>query len=92
MEIMECISTPVAITKRIPIQYNKPGSVLKVHIKQSLCEELKRAQEALQEASGCSFSSSILVRRALHEYLQDVLAMGPEEVSVEVSHLLFHYR
>lgn len=77
---------------KVCIKYNRPSSCLKLSIKPSLFEELKKTSEYLGNPSGLDFSMSIIARRALERYAEDVQALSSEAAHIEALHLNNFYR
>lgn len=78
-------------TQRVYAHYND-GTLLKVRLKKAHHLALEEAQNLLDTASGLLFSSTILVRRSLERYLQELQKLGKEDILAEARHLLHHFR
>lgn len=78
--------------KRVTIHYKQASSVLQLHIKPSLLEQLRATSEYLGNPSGLDFSMSILARRALERYAEHVAGLSAEDTYAEATHLYNFYR
>lgn len=86
--------TPVAKLqrKRVTIHYKQASSVLQLHMKPALLEQLRATSEYLGNPSQLDFSMSILARRSLERYAEHVASLSAEAVHAEALHLYNFYR
>lgn len=68
------------------------GSLLKIKLNEAHYLALIEAKDALAEASGTTFSATILLRRACEQYCHELAVLQPEALAAEAKVLHHRFR
>jgi AraC-like DNA-binding protein len=85
-------TSPNKTPKRIRSHYGRGGSLLKIRVRDSLYISMQELKDLFEASTGKTFTHSILVRRALQQYIKDVKKLDPEFLKLEALWLISHYR
>lgn len=78
--------------RKVYAGYRSSGSLLKTKLRASQYEALQAVQKALEAVSGRSFSATVILRRALENYVREVLRLSKTDLGAEAMILVHRFR